>query len=189
MLEAQFTGYESISDVPKSTEKQTFEALSKLTDPFVNTAESFTGEIQAQPSLFDGVFVVDTDKEECHRRAKGRKVDPTTGMVYHAEDSPVPEGDAKLIERLTDFYGNFANEEDMSSKIDLNHLQYTDSEGPVRLFYDSFGKFDKATGKGIKSGFVINVAANQKKEDTFAPIEKQIDGILNFKRIATDREY
>ena len=110
-------------------------------------------------------------------------------MVYHAEDSPVPEGDAKLIERLTDFYGNFANEEDMTSKIDLNHLQYTDSEGPVRLFYDSFGKFDKATGKGIKSGFVINVAANQKKEETFARIEKHIDGILNFKRIATDREY
>lgn len=40
-------------------------------------------------------------------------MDPTTNLVYHDDDNPAPEGDAKLIERLTPFYGNWGSEEDM----------------------------------------------------------------------------
>jgi len=57
--------------------------------------------------------MLNTQNEECVRRAQHRKVDPTTGTVYHAEDSAAPETDAKLIERLTTFFGQYANEDEM----------------------------------------------------------------------------
>jgi hypothetical protein len=46
--------------------------------------------------------------------------------VYHAEDNAPPEGDAKLIERLVPYYGNFPSEEEMIQKIDLNHINFED---------------------------------------------------------------
>jgi len=68
------------------------------------------------------MFILDADKDECFRRGRGRRIDPTNGTIYHAEDSPPPEGDAKLSERLAEHFGNYANEEDMVTKLDLNHL-------------------------------------------------------------------
>jgi len=59
------------------------------------------------------MFLLDTDKDECHRRGKNRKLDPTNGTVYHSDDHPAPENDTKLVERLTDYFGCFSNEEDM----------------------------------------------------------------------------
>ena len=51
-------------------------------------------------SAFDGVLMVDVARDECLRRAKGRKVDPTNGTIYHIEDYPPPENDIKLRDRL-----------------------------------------------------------------------------------------
>ena len=87
--------------------------MSKLTDPHSNTIDGYNGDILAQPSLFDAMFLLDADQEECHRRGKNRKQDPTNGTIYHAEDQPPPENDTKLVERLTDYFGCFSNEEDM----------------------------------------------------------------------------
>jgi adenylate kinase len=47
--------------------------------------------------------MVDVPREECLRRAKGRKIDPTTGNIYHVEDNPPPEGDIKLRDRLQEY--------------------------------------------------------------------------------------
>jgi hypothetical protein len=113
MLEQAFTGFTPISDQPKPKRQENYEVWSKFADPESTTAESYTGEIDAQPSLFDGIYVLESSVEECLRRATGRKIDPTTGTVYHAEDSPPPEGDAKLQERLQEYWGDFASEEDM----------------------------------------------------------------------------
>ena len=108
-----FTGYQSVTDVAKPSDRQQFEALSKLTDPYTHTSDGYSGELQAQPSLFDALFLLDADKEECQRRGRSRKIDPTTGVIYHAEDQPAPEADAKLCERLTDHFGHYADEDDM----------------------------------------------------------------------------
>ena len=184
-----FTGYQAITDAPKPGERQNFEALSKLTDPHTHTCDGYTGELQAQPSLFDAMFILDADKEECLRRGRGRKVDPTNGTIYHLEDAPPPEGDAKLSERLVEHFGNYANEEDMVTKLDLNHLQYTEGEGALRTFYEGFGRFDKPTGQGVKSCYPVSIAAGQKKDETFAKVGANLDAVLKFKQIATEREY
>jgi hypothetical protein len=47
--------------------------------------------------------MLDASEEECQRRLTGRKIDPTTQVVYHPEDNPPPEGDAKLRDRLQDY--------------------------------------------------------------------------------------
>jgi hypothetical protein len=100
LLENAFTGFQAITDLPKPVAQQNYEVWSKFTDPDSTSAGSQAGVIEPQPSLFDGIFVMDASKEECARRAVGRKIDPQSGTIYHQEDSPPPEGDAKLLERL-----------------------------------------------------------------------------------------
>lgn len=97
---------------------------SKFTDPDGSALEAFEGEIEAQPSLFDCVVLLDSSKEECLRRASNRKVDPTTQTVYHAEDSPAPETDVKLVERLVDYFGEYASGEDMAEKLSSAHDRF-----------------------------------------------------------------
>ena len=122
LLENNFTGYLSITDAPKTDEKQSFEVLSKFVDPYCNTKEGYDGRIEAQPSLFDAIFILEASKDECFRRAQGCKIDPQSGSVYHPDDNPPPEGDAKLAERLVPHFGNFQSEEDMIQKLDRNHI-------------------------------------------------------------------
>ena len=50
--------------------------------------------------------------EESTRRAVGRKIDPNTNNVYHQEDSPF-EGDAKAQEKLSEYFGDCLNKNDM----------------------------------------------------------------------------
>lgn len=57
-LEALFQGYELLTDGVKSQKLLNFEAWTKFTDPQSMTTEGYTGEIVAQPSLFDKVFIL-----------------------------------------------------------------------------------------------------------------------------------
>ena len=139
LLENAFTGFQAITDLPKPVNQQNYEVWSKFTDPDSTSAGSSASEIEPQPSLFDGIFIMGASKEECMRRAVGRKLDPQTGTIYHPEDSPAPEGDAKLLERLQDFCGDYASPEDMMQKIELNHVHYNDNEASLNAFTASFG--------------------------------------------------
>lgn len=76
------------------------------------STEGFTGEITAQQSLFDKVFILQTSKEECFRRSTNRKQDPGTSTIYHEEDSPPPE-DPKVVEKLVPYFGLYSSEEEM----------------------------------------------------------------------------
>jgi len=49
---------------------------------------------------------VEVEQEEILRRLSHRKIDPTTGTIYHMEDNPPPEGDPKLKDRLQDYHGD-----------------------------------------------------------------------------------
>jgi hypothetical protein len=57
-LEALFQGYELLTDGVKSQKLLNCEAWTKFTDPQSMTTEGYTGEIVAQPSLFDKVFIL-----------------------------------------------------------------------------------------------------------------------------------
>jgi hypothetical protein len=48
--------------------------------------------------------------------------------VYHTEDNAPPEGDAKLLDRLTPYYGTYTSEEEMISAIDGNHISFEDHD-------------------------------------------------------------
>ena len=187
ILEQAFTGFTPISDQPKPKRQENYEVWSKFADPESTTAESYTGEIDAQPSLFDGIYVLDSSVEECLRRATGRKMDPTTGTVYHMEDSPPPEGDAKLAERLQEYWGDFANEEDMIQKTKLSHTHYTDNEPSLNAFTAAFGQLDKIEGLGLDSQLIINANTGRKADDVSADIKAHIDKIIKFKQIEQDR--
>ena len=62
LLEKAFTGYETISDRPKPTAFESFEVWSKFTDPDSAQLDAYEGEIEAQPSLFDCVFMLEAEK-------------------------------------------------------------------------------------------------------------------------------
>jgi hypothetical protein len=120
-LELMFTGYELNTDVAKPFEAQNYETWTKFTDPFYLTSEDFDPKVEAQPSLFDIFFILNSSSEECKRRAQHRKIDSAAGTIYHMEDSPPPE-DSKLREKLTDYFGNYPSAEEMIMKMDSNHI-------------------------------------------------------------------
>ena len=62
--------------------------------------ESFNGDPFIYASAMDGFLMIDVQSDECFRRVSNRKIDPTTGHIYHLEDNPPPEGDNKLKDRL-----------------------------------------------------------------------------------------
>lgn len=175
LLENAFTGFQATTDLPKPLNQQNLEVWSKFTDPDNSAAASQPGLIEPQPSLFDRIFVMDAPKEECARRGTGRKIDPQTGTIYHLEDSPPPEGDAKLLERLQDFWGDYANQEDMMQKIELNHVHYNDNEASLNAFTAGFGQLDKVEGKGLEAQVLIKSDAGRAVDEVSEQVRAQLN--------------
>lgn len=103
------TGFVSNVDDTNFKPQRDFEQWSKIATPATFLAKgeevSFNGEPFVYKSTTDGYLFLDVASEECQRRVTGRKIDPTTNIIYHMEDSPPPEGDAKLKDRLLDYVG------------------------------------------------------------------------------------
>ena len=109
-MERLISGFTSMLDKPKEKELKDFELWSKLVfapKSIGNGDEtvSYKGEPFIYKSAADGYLFVDVPSEECSRRIGNRKIDQTTGTVYHMEDNPPPEGDPKLKDRLQDYPG------------------------------------------------------------------------------------
>jgi hypothetical protein len=152
------------------------------------TPEGFTGELSAQPSFFDKVFILETSKEECFRRSTKRKYDPTSSIVYHEEDMPVPD-DPKIQEKLTPFYGVYTTEEEMIQKLDANHIQASENEPSLASFMRLFGNLDQISNKGMTTLEEIIITEKKEKENIFENIENSINEVFKFKQIARDREF
>jgi hypothetical protein len=108
-MEELMTGFKpSIEDSTIFTKQKEFESWSKLVSPLNSLGvenNNYSGEPFVYKSCSDGYLFLDVPTEECFRRVTGRKLDPTTGIIYHPEDNPVPEGDPKLKDRLQDYQG------------------------------------------------------------------------------------
>ena len=144
------------------------------------------GEILPQNSLFDGVFILNSTNEEANRRASNRKVDPTTNTVYHLEDSPPPEGDAKLIERLQEYFSPFPSSQEMLSKLRKNHAYFEAHEPSLLSFFQNFGQLDLFTLDGLHT---LNSMNQQAKDPALQAIWTQVRKIISFKQAEMDRKY
>lgn len=56
---------------------------------------------QTRPSGFDALVWLETDGEECLRRALGRRYDRNNDRTYHLHDNPPPTDQSPLVEMLT----------------------------------------------------------------------------------------
>lgn len=114
LLETCLSGFESQSDQPKSISERKFETWSQIATPPSLVVEDAVGTFEAQPSGLDGVIILETSHEECKRRARGRKIDPQTQVVYHMDTNP-PE-DAKVLERLQEYKDAAGNPDRMNKR-------------------------------------------------------------------------
>jgi hypothetical protein len=102
-------GFTTIIDEGADTKvEREFEMWSKIVNPVKaigrgNSEVVYGGEPFIYNSATDGYLILDVPQEECLRRITGRKIDPTTGIIYHPEDNPPPESDPKLKDRLQDY--------------------------------------------------------------------------------------
>lgn len=85
-------------------------------------------------SVFNLIFYLSLDNNEALRRAKGRKIDPNTGVIYHLDDNPPPHDDKKLNEKLESLDTNFNFESLQKS----NNLFDENISGLIN-FYIPFG--------------------------------------------------
>lgn len=76
-------------------------------------------EVQAFPS-FDLVCYLESDAEECRKKANNRKCDPQTGEIYHMELYPPPEQDKKLLDRLENIQVDQEEQEKNQAYVDNN---------------------------------------------------------------------
>ena len=101
LLETSLSGFESKADLAKDDLQSKFEAWAQVATPPFLVDEREDGIQHAKASGLDGVIILDTPETECTRRSTGRKIDPTTQIIYHMETN-APE-DNKILERLQDY--------------------------------------------------------------------------------------
>ena len=109
--------------------------------------------------------------------------------MYHAEDSPPPEGDAKLLERLVDHFGEFANADEMTSKIESHHDNYVAYQPVLKEFYSAFGQYDKTEKKGCETLCCSKVAEGNTRDAVQTQVNNLLSNIFAYKQIEEDRAF
>ena len=177
-----------MTDRHKDADQKLFEQWSKLVSPATTLAQgndleaAFNGEPHIYRSAADSYLFVEVGSEEVLRRLSNRKIDPTTGTIYHLEDNPPPEGDAKLKDRLQDYHGDADQDH---SKLAVLHGSYDSSVGSIKKWTTSFGLKDDTLPEGLQMLSLlmeVHPAPKSKREEVFELINKQIHQVLAFKQ-------
>ena len=162
-------GFTCMIDRPKDLVQKEFEAWSKFVQPASSIALgqelTFNGEPFIYPSATDAYLFLDVPSEECVRRVSNRKIDPTTNTVYHMEDNPPPEGDAKLKDRLQDYPGEPDQEH---SRVLLNHKAFDHQAEGIKRWASSFGVKDDQINQSLSALLEVQVvggAEHKPKKD------------------------
>jgi hypothetical protein len=92
----------ALSGFVPSSEQQPIQREKQLDDAFLLVQPSAKEQPpkKLRKSGLDAVLWFDLSREECMRRALGRRFDPEEDKVYHIEDVPPPINKAPLCERL-----------------------------------------------------------------------------------------
>jgi len=119
----------------------------------------------------DAAIILDVPKEECIRRAVGRRVDPETGVVYHLEDNLPPTNESPLIERLISINNPENSEASLIDKL----TKYDKNKDNIEKWLSMFGIEELKTSCLQKfNGFGI-------REDVHAQVEAHLDMIVDHK--------
>jgi len=133
----------------------------------------------ASNSGLDGVLFLDVPLEECLRRHGNRKVDPSTGTVYHMDDNPPPE-DPKIRERLQDYK---EGEGDVTeSRIRESSSRYESSNRSLKIWTSNFGQY---APEGIECQVKLNMPVDQ-SQTTNSGVEEasmtHVQSVVAFKQ-------
>jgi adenylate kinase family enzyme len=131
ILEQKLSGYVYELSKPKSDIEKMRDNYSQILD---KTFKPPKKKILIEGGL-DVCIYLDGDSNECIRRSQNRKIDPTTGMIYHLDDNPPNQEDKKLLERL------IGTEEiqPVENLILESHKEFNININKILEFYSIFG--------------------------------------------------
>lgn len=155
ILEQKLSGYIFELTKPKSE-------IEKLKDNYTQILDKTCKPPKKRNLIECGLDVciyLEGNSDECLRRSQDRKIDPTTGLIYHLEDNPPNQDDKKLIERLVG-----TEEIQPSESIILeSHKNFNLNIKQILEFYSIFG-YSKMNFKMLNKIPIISKAENSGKE-------------------------
>ncbi|CAI2385760.1 unnamed protein product [Moneuplotes crassus] len=130
-LEAQLSGY-----LPE-IDKEICERNEKLTTAcrIIEPSDKPNIDDTLQESGLDAVLWLDTKREECRRRALGRRIDLTNDTEFHIDDNPPPTTSPPLCERLM----QVTEPERAQEVIPDKHLAFDNNTPRLRQWFSKFG--------------------------------------------------
>jgi hypothetical protein len=161
LLEKKLSGY--IFDKPITQANMLKENLAMLvdkSDPILPPSKLIRGGL-------DYVFYLNSTYQECIRRAIGRRIDPTTGTIYHL-DNNVPSTDSNICEKLIPI----EDTKNIESLLSIRSLSFTNTINYLVEFYEPFG-FDKQ-----KINMFNEIDGNKNREDVTNDLIENINKIV-----------
>lgn len=123
-------------------------------------------------SGLDAVIWFEASRDECSRRALGRRYDNVNEKTYHIQDQPPLTTNAPLCERMTPM-DEMENSE--ATLID-RWMSFDHSAKSIERWFSCFG--DAATGNSI----LRKINADLSEDLVFAQIQDAVDSLLIRKR-------
>lgn len=130
-LEAQLSGYLPSIDREICERNEKLKSACRIIEP----SEKPNIRDTLIESGLDAVLWLETSREECRRRALGRRVDVLTENEYHIDDNPPPTTNAPLCERLMPVIEPERAEEVIPDK----HLAFDKHTNRLQQWFSKFG--------------------------------------------------
>lgn len=121
----------------------------------------------------DAYLMMDLSAEECFRRAANRKIDPQTGTIYHMEDSPPPENDNKLKDRLQEYNDPDADHQRLLHQ----HQMFNESKDTLQQFYEGFSQSYPQVDLVVNSLMKVDLDS-KKKAEAFSVVWAEIQRLI-----------
>lgn len=167
-LEIKINNYVRENEKPKSFIQNLKQNYNLILD---SISKPKIGKNLAQ-GVFDFIFMMEISNDESIRRAKNRKIDPQTNIIYHMEDNPPPLEDKKISDRLIPCDSNMNYNElfDSNDHYEKELLELED-------FYSAFGH-QKINLNSLRKFNIANIL-NEKKLEPKEIINQNFQEISN----------